>query len=61
MNTPWSSRPNRESAVGDRSGRARYRAGAIGFTRSAPQGTGEPEVVPRLLRPLSVFGQRAFL
>ena len=28
MNTPWSSRPNRLSAVGDRPGRARYRAGA---------------------------------
>ena len=61
MNTPWSSRPNRLSAVGDRPGRARYRAGAPGSTRSAPRGAGKPEVVPRLLRPLSeLLGQRAF-
>ena len=61
MNTPWSSRPNRLSAVGDRPGRARYRAGAPGSTRSAPRGVGEPEVVPRLLRPLSeLLGRRAF-
>ncbi len=61
MNTPWSSRPNRLSAVGDRPGRARYRAGAPGSTRSAPRGAGKPEVVPRLLRPLSeLLGRRAF-
>ncbi len=61
MNTPWSSRPNRLSAVGDRPGRARYRAGAPGSTRFAPRGAGKPEVVPRLLRPLSeLLGRRAF-
>jgi drug/metabolite transporter (DMT)-like permease len=61
VNTPWSSRPNRLSAVGDRPGRARYRAGAPGSTRSAPRGAGKPEVVPRLLRPLSeLLGRRAF-
>ena len=56
MNTPWSSRPNRESTVGDRPGRARYRAGAMSSLRSAPRGTGEPEVVPRLIAlcPLSL-------
>ena len=60
MNTPWSSRPNRVSAVGDRPGRARYRAGASRSTRSVPRGTDEPEVVPRYDALCPSFGQRAF-
>ncbi len=60
MNTPWSSRPNRASAVGDRPGSARYRAGAMSSTRSVPRGAGEPEVVPRHYALCPVFGQRAF-
>lgn len=59
-NTPWSSRPNRASAVGDRPGRARYRAGARGSPRSAPRGTDEPEVVPRNYALCPLIGQRAF-
>ena len=60
MNTPWSSRPNRASAVGDRPGRARYRAGAKRSARSAPRGSDEPEVVPRNYALCPLFGQRAF-
>lgn len=60
MNTPWSSRPNRERAVGDRPGSARYRAGATSSTRSVPRGAGEPEVVPRDYALCPVSGQRAF-
>lgn len=60
MNTPWSSRPNRESAVGDRPGSARYRAGAVSSTRSVPRGADEPEVVPRHYALCPIFGQRAF-
>lgn len=60
MNTPWSSRPNRVSAVGDRPGRARYRAGASRSMRSVPRGTDEPEVVPRYDALCPSFGRRAF-
>ena len=60
MNTPWSSRPNRLSAVGDRPGRARYRAGAKCSPRSAPRGTDEPEVVPRYYALCPVSGQGDF-
>ena len=60
MNTPWSSRPNRERAVGDRPGSARYRAGATSSTRSVPRGADEPEVVPRDYALCPNFGQRAF-
>ena len=60
MNTPWSSRPNRAGAVGDRPGRARYRAGASGSIRLVPRGKGEPEVVPRDYALCPVSGQGAF-
>ena len=60
MNTPWSSRPNRKGAVGDRPGSARYRAGATSSTRSVPRGAGEPEVVPRHDALCPIFGQRVF-
>ena len=60
MNTPWSSRPNRAGAVGDRPGRARYRAGASGSIRLVPRGTGEPEVVPRDYALCPVSGQGDF-
>ena len=60
MNTPWSSRPNRSRAVGNRPGSARYSAGAASSTRSVPRGAGEPEVVPRYYALCPVSGQRAF-
>ena len=60
VNTPWSSRLNRRNgAVGDRPGRARYRAGVMHSARSVLRGADKSEVVPHIC-PLSVHRTEVF-